>query len=112
MIVYAVICRSKDAVVLAEHSSNSLMSGNAPQVTISLMEHLRDNPKLINNGEMKTLVHNNDDQEDDFFSDFLNVCAMTMDFPDIDEYYFHLFLKDGVLYCCISDDFDAKDQKV
>ena len=64
MIVYSVIARTKDAVVLAEFSSDNLMSGNAPQVTIALMEHLRDNPHLLRDGEMKTFVHNNEDDED------------------------------------------------
>jgi hypothetical protein len=115
MIVYAVICRAKDAVVLAEHSLEGLMSGNAPQVTIALMQHLRDNPTMISEGEMKTLVHSNDSDSDldAFWSDFMNVCAMKFDAAeDILEFYFHLFLKDGLFYCCISDDPDTRDQKV
>ena len=112
MIVYAVICRPKDATVLAEHSSESLMSGNAPQVTIALMEHLRDTPNVLNDGDMKTFVHSNAEAEDDFFQDFMNVCAMQMDVSDVDDYYFHLFRKDGVIYCCISHDPDTRDQKV
>lgn len=114
MIVYAVICRAKDAIVLAEHSSDSLMSGNAPQVVIALMEHLRDNPNLIQDNDMKTFVHNNAEAEDDFFQDFMNVCAMQTEIQDasVDEHYFHLYLKDGVTYCCISDDPDTRDQKV
>jgi hypothetical protein len=112
MIVYSVIARAKDAAVLAETSSDNLMSGNAPQVSIALMEHLRDNPQLIRDEEMKTFVHSNEEDEDDFFSDFLNVCAMQMDVSDVEEYFFHLLLKDGVYYCCISDDPDTRDQKV
>ena len=98
--------------MLAEHSSESLVSGNAPQVTIALMKHLRDNPDLVKDGEMKTFVHSNEEAEDDFFQDFMNVCAMQMDGDDLGEYYFHVFCKDGVMYCCISDDPDTRDQKV
>lgn len=112
MIVYSAIARAKDAVVLAETSSENLMSGNAPQVTIELMKHLSNNPHVIQDAEMKTFVHNNEDDEDDFFSDFMNVCAMKMEVSDVEEYFFHLLVKDGVYYCCISDDPDTRDQKV
>jgi len=112
MIVYAVICRAKDATVLAEHSSDSLMSGNGPQVTIALLQHLKDHPDIVKDGELKTFVHNNEEGVEDFFSEFLNVCAMNFEDDILDEYYFHLFLKDGVFYCCISDDPDTRDQKV
>ena len=111
MIVYAVICRATDAVVLAEHSTDSL-SGNAPQVTIALIQHLKDNPDIVNDGELRTFVHSSNDMEDDFFSDFLNVCSMNVGLDEMDESYFHLYLKDGVFYCCISDDPDTRDQKV
>jgi hypothetical protein len=30
----------------------------------------------------------------------------------VEDHFFHLFLKDGVFYCCISDDPDFRDQKV
>ncbi|CAB9524216.1 Vesicle-associated membrane protein 7 [Seminavis robusta] len=119
MIVYAVICRAKDAVVLAEHSTDDLMSGNAPQVTIALLQHLRDHPDMIKDKEMKTFVHSNDQEESDldaFWSDFLHVCAMESEEVANDviimEYYFHLYLKDGIFYTCISDDPDTRDQKV
>lgn len=113
MIIYAVICRAKDATILAEHSSESLMSGNAPQVTIALMEHLRDHPNIFKDGDMKTFVHSNGEAQDDFFQDFMNVCAMQMETDlDIEEYFFHLFQKEKVIYCCISDDPDVRSQKV
>jgi hypothetical protein len=110
MIVYAVICRASDATVLSEHSTDSL-SGNAPQVTIALIQHLKDHPDIVKDSELKTFVHNSDDA-DDFFSDFLNVCSMNFGLDEIEESYFHLYLKDGVFYCCISDDPDTRDQKV
>lgn len=112
MIVYAVVCRVQDATVLADHSSDSLTSGNCPQVTVALLQHLKDHPDIVKDGELKTFVHNNEEGVEDFFSDFLNVCAMNFDDDFLDEYYFHLFLKDGVFYCCISDDPDTRDQKV
>lgn len=111
MIVYAVICRASDAAVLAEHSTESL-SGNAPQVTIALVQHLKENSDSVRDSELKTFVHNNEEGADDFFSDFLNVCAMNVDADEMEESYFHLFLKDGVFYVCISDDPDTRDQKV
>ena len=64
MIVYAVICGASDATVLAEHSSDSLMSGNAPQVTIALLQHLKNNPEIVKDSELKTFVHDNDDEDD------------------------------------------------
>lgn len=113
MIVYSVIARAKDATVLAETSSENLISGNAPQISIAFLKHLSDNPnQYIQDGEKKTFVYSEED-EDDFFSDFMNVCAMKMDVSDIlEEYYFHLFCKDGIFFLCISDDPDTRNQKV
>jgi hypothetical protein len=118
MIVYAVICRSKDAAILCEYSTEAL-TGNAPQVTAALLEHLRDHPAIMKEGDLKTFRHrNNGTNEEDFFNQFLQACTVAistaeeMDLGAIEEHFFHLWHQDEVFYCCLSDDRDPKEQKV
>lgn len=90
-----------------------LLKGNAPLVTSVLMEHLRDNPTLVEEGDLRTFVQRNADESLDYFSHFLDAaCSMALGDDDVDENYFHLYLKGGIYYCCISDDQDSRDQKV
>jgi hypothetical protein len=116
-IVYTVICRSKDASILVEVSSEAL-TGNAPQVTTALLEHLRDHPAAMNEGDLKTFVHRNEDDGYDFFSQFMQACTISittteeLDIGAVQEHYFHLWHEDGVFYCCLSDDPDPREQKV
>jgi hypothetical protein len=118
-IVYAVICRSKDAAILVEFTSEAL-TGNAPQVTTALLEHLRDNPGAMQEGDLTTYVHRNErgGVRDDIFGQFLQACTIPvttteeLDLGDVQENYFHLWHQNGVFYCCLADDPDPKVQKV
>jgi hypothetical protein len=112
-IVYAVICRASDATILVENTSSEL-KGNAAQVTLALMQHLRDHPELVEDGDHKTLKHRNDEEENDFFDHFVHAaCTAThLDDDDPDEHFFHLLLKDDVFYCCLGDDPASRDQVV
>jgi hypothetical protein len=119
MIVYAVICRAKDAAILVEVSSPEL-GGNAPQVTTALLEHLRDHPDQLAEGERKTFLQRN--EELDLFSMFLESCSAyglstttettTNNNNNAEEHYFHLYKTAGVIYCCLGDDNDLRTQKV
>lgn len=112
MIIYAVIARASDAAILVD-CCDPLLKGNAPLVTQVLMEHLRDNPTLVSEGDRRTFVQRNADESLDFFSHFLDAaCSMALGEDMVDEHYFHLLLRDGVYYSCISDDEDSRDQKV
>ena len=131
-ILYAVICRSKDAAVLAEFISEAMPVGsNAPQVTVALLEHLRDNPAAVQDGDMTTYVHRNDGsnnkgssssgrkKNDDIFGSFLQACTVPLKTTDenlelghVQENYFHLWNEKNVFYCCLSDDPNPKYQKV
>ena len=112
MIIYAAIARVTDAAVLVD-CCDPLLKGNAALVTSILMEHLRDNPTLVNEGDLRTFVQRNADESLDFFSHFLDsACAMALGDDTVDENYFHLYRKEQVFYCCLSDDLDARDQKV
>jgi vesicle-associated membrane protein 7 len=119
MIVYAVICRSKDAAILCEFCSEAL-TGNVPQVTAALLEHLRDHPAIMKEGDLKTFRHRNDgsSSEEDFFSQFLQACTVAvstsedLDLGSVQEHFFHLWHQDEVFYCCLSDDSDPREQKV
>jgi hypothetical protein len=112
-IVYAVICRASDATILVENTSPEL-KGNAAQVTLALMQHLRDHPELVEEGDHKTLKHRND-EEDDIFDHFVHAACTAGaldDDDDEDEHFFHLLLKDDVFYCCLGDDPASRDQAV
>jgi len=77
------------------------------------MEHLRDNPTLVDDGDFRTFVQRNAEENLDYFSQFFDAaCSMALGDDVVDENYFHLYLKDGIYYCCIADDEDSRDQKV
>ena len=136
MIVYCVICRAKDAAVLVELSTPDL-KGNAPQVTTALLEHLRDHPQQLPEGDLRTYVNrsspssnnssrsNNSNNpfgadppaQNDIFSTFLSACTIPitsvtqdgeLDLGNIQEHYFHVTNYEGVFFCCLSDDAIAK----
>jgi hypothetical protein len=122
-IIYAVVCRSKDAAVLVEVCDRDV-KGTFGTIMIELLQHLRDHPNTyIRENDCKTFVQRNTD-EIDFFSHFLEACSAAAagfgnddgDDDDIvtdaENHYFHVFFKKGVYYCCLSDDADAGDQKV
>ncbi|KAL7567799.1 hypothetical protein ACA910_000551 [Epithemia clementina (nom. ined.)] len=121
MLIYAAIARASDASVLVD-CCDPLLKGNASVVTSLLFCHLRDHPELLQEGEHQTLVQRNDGHgsdgnsggsQVDLFSVFLDsMCTMAMGDDDVQEHFFHLFYRKGVIYCCIGDDSDLKDQKV
>lgn len=123
MIVYAVICRSSDAAILCEYSTDDL-TGNAPQCTAALLEHLRDHPNILKQGDLKTFRHSNKAssgggiKEEDFLSQFLQACTVAvttadeMDLGSVEEYFFHLWHQEDIFYCCLGDDKDPRQQKV
>jgi len=112
-IVYAVVCRAKDAAVLAEVCDRDIKGSVAP-VMVELLQHLRDHPTFFNDGDRKTFVQRNE-SELDFFSHFIEACSAAIGEGSEDEqqeHYFHLFFKDEVFYACLADDPDTRDQKV
>lgn len=118
MIVYTVICRAKDASILCERSTEALQ-GNAPQVTTALLEHLRDHPDVVKEGELRTYIHRNDDTiPDDIFGQVLHACtvpittAEQLELGSVQEHYFHLWFESGVFFCCLSDDPEPRNHKV
>mmetsp|Transcript_26338 Transcript_26338/g.56467 ORF Transcript_26338/g.56467 Transcript_26338/m.56467 type:complete len:278 (+) Transcript_26338:103-936(+) len=122
-IVYVAICRSSDAAILCEFSEGDL-SGNAPQCTAALLEHLRDHPDVLKQGDLKTYRHTNKasqsggGQDEDFFSQFLQACTIAvttadeLDLGSVEEYFFHLWHQEGIYYCCLGDDKESRQQKV
>jgi hypothetical protein len=111
MIVYAVICRSHDAAVLVENYSPEL-GGNAPQVTVALLERLRDHPEFLPPGERKIFAQRND--TNDFFGDIFVACTGGVDNTDggLMEHFFHVWHVGGVFYSCLSDDPDVRSHQV
>ena len=120
-IVYAVICRARDAGILVEVPTEALDGSNAPQVTTALLEHLRDHPAAMKEGDLKTFVHRNGNGDwhgDDFFSQFMQACTVSikttedLDLGTVQEHYFHLWYNAGVFYCSLSDNPEPKEHKV
>lgn len=115
MIIYSCICRALDSTVLVE-SSNPQLGGNASQVTLALMEALRDAPHFAPEGEPKTFSQRNEEESHDFFADLINSCTgglyVAMDGATTSNHFFHVWLKDGIYYSCLSDDEDYREQQV
>lgn len=120
MIVYAVVCRSSDAAILCEYSTDDL-SGNAPQCTAAILEHMRDHPNILKEGDIKTFRNTSRSStytEEDFLSQFLQACSVAittadeMDLGTVEEYFFHIWHQEGIFYCCLGDDKQARQQKV
>ena len=113
-IIYAVICRAKDAAILTEVCDRDV-KGTFGTVMVELLQHLRDHPEFFQDGDLKTFVQRNQ-AEMDFFSHFLEACNVALGDEEEGkgpvENYFHLFFKDGVYFCCLGDDPDPQDQKV
>lgn len=113
-IVYAVVCRARDAAVLAEACDRDI-KGSVGPVMVELLQHLSKNPELFADGDMKTFVQRNDDEDQlDFFSHFIEACSAAIGEGTVEteEHYFHLYFKDELFYCCLGDDPDTRDQKV
>ena len=112
-VVYVNVSRARDAAVLCEATNSDLRGTNVAQVSTQLLEHLRDHPGLIQDGDCRTFIQRNK-KEADFLSNFMEACYSVMeDFEALeDDHFFHLYLKDGVYYVCLGDDPDMKDQKV
>jgi len=109
-IIYACIARAKDATILVESTAPEL-GGNAPQISLALMEYIRDHPKSLEEGARKTWLQKNEGTKD-FFSGMIEACAGGYDTLDGTEHYFHTFKKNGVIYSCLSDDDDQRQQSV
>mgnify|MGYP003546626118 FL=1 len=96
-VLYAVICRSSDAVILTEVCDKDI-KGSVGPVFLELLQHLRDHPNFVPDGSMKTFVQRNQ-LEIDFFSNFLEACSAAIgeagdQAPD---HYFHLLQKRSVM---------------
>ena len=115
-IIYSVVCRAKDAAILVEVCDKDV-KGTFGTIMVELLQHMRDHPDFFADGDLKTFVQRNS-VETDFFSHFLEACSAAAlgndnEAPnDTDNHFFHLYLKNNVYYCCLSDDADTRDQKV
>lgn len=109
-IIYTCIARAKDATVLVESSAPEL-GGNAPQITLALLHYIRDHPEILEEGARKTWSQKNDATAD-FFSGLIDSLTGGNELLDGTEHYFHVLRKDGVIYSCLSDDSDPREQNV
>jgi hypothetical protein len=109
-IIYTCIARAKDATVLAESSAPEL-GGNAPQLTLALLQYIRDHPQVLEEGARKTWSQKNDATAD-FFTGLFDSLTGGNDLLDGTAHFFHLMKKDGIIFSCLSDDSDTREQNV
>eukprot|EP00560_Eucampia_antarctica_P002044 CAMPEP_0197833276 /NCGR_PEP_ID=MMETSP1437-20131217/18471_1 /TAXON_ID=49252 ORGANISM="Eucampia antarctica, Strain CCMP1452" /NCGR_SAMPLE_ID=MMETSP1437 /ASSEMBLY_ACC=CAM_ASM_001096 /LENGTH=241 /DNA_ID=CAMNT_0043437241 /DNA_START=39 /DNA_END=761 /DNA_ORIENTATION=+ len=93
-ILYTVVARSSDGVILAESSAVDL-KGNHPQVTAQLISSITNDLNCFAANNHKTFVHR----------------------PDIEnsselDHFFHVLSGNGVLSVCLSDDSTVREQNV
>ena len=109
-IIYTCIARAKDATILVESTAPEL-GGNAPQVSLALMEYIRDHPQILEEGARKTWYQKNGATKD-FFSGMIDSFTGDYDIMDGTEHFFHVVKKSEVVYSCLSDDNDPREQNV
>ena len=134
MILYAVVARAKDGVILVE-SIVAGVEGNFPQITVEVLDHVvkksnnndDDEPLLLPEGGKRTFKQTN--EVTSLFGGLFsssgggvatqwNHCWMNttnnsndddVESPSGDlDYYFHLYRKDNIICLCISDDTDIR----
>jgi hypothetical protein len=129
VLIYAVVCRATDAVVLSEACDKDLKGSIGPAF-LELLQHLRDERPLAE-GDRQTFVQKEESTTinnavDDFMSYFLRSCQAaigeTKDWEEAqdgegdggvnDDYYFHIFRRNDVYYGCLGDDARLAYQKV
>jgi Synaptobrevin/Regulated-SNARE-like domain len=124
-IIYTVIARQKDATVLVEVADSDIKGGNLSQIFIRLVEYFRDHP-ITDNGIWRTFVQRNNESDyvhDDFLSFFVEACTSVLNDPVKactpdgkeyiqEEYFIHVYYYDGILFACLADDPESRDQKV
>lgn len=113
-LMYAVVCRATDAVVLTEACDKDLKSVIGPAF-YELLQHLRTHP--LEEGDRQTFVqkpNNIEEQSYDFLSHFLMSCQAAIGETEniSDDYYFHIFRRNNVYYGCLGDDARLPYQKV
>eukprot|EP00527_Entomoneis_sp_CCMP2396_P005506 CAMPEP_0198144094 /NCGR_PEP_ID=MMETSP1443-20131203/12969_1 /TAXON_ID=186043 /ORGANISM="Entomoneis sp., Strain CCMP2396" /LENGTH=270 /DNA_ID=CAMNT_0043807437 /DNA_START=85 /DNA_END=897 /DNA_ORIENTATION=- len=111
MIIYAAIGRLADAAMLVD-CCDPLLKGNAGVVMTTFFCHLKDHPEFLVEGEFQTFTQRNAEENTDFFSHFIEACSTAMGDDIVEQHYFHLYYMDGLIYSCIGDDQELRDQKV
>jgi Regulated-SNARE-like domain len=125
VLIYAVVCRVTDAVVLSEACDKDLKSSIGPAF-LELLEHLREQHPLAE-GDRQTFVQKDEENTinsvvDGFLSHFMRSCSAALgeaednnlapgESSDMD-YYFHIFRRNDVYYGCLGDDARLPYQKV
>ncbi|KAI2508325.1 hypothetical protein MHU86_6130 [Fragilaria crotonensis] len=108
MILYACICRARDAVMLVELKE---VGGNSDQVMQALTERLVEIPEALPSGTRKTFSQRNTDTGD-FFGDLVAACTGGYVSMDGTEHFFQVWHSSGLFLTCISDDAEFKGQEV
>lgn len=131
MILYAVVARAKDGIILVE-SMVAGVEGNHPQITVEVLDHVvKKSNAMLPEGGKRTFMQMN--EETSIFGGLFSSsgssssvatqwnCWMSTNNTsnsnddekspartgDLD-YYFHLYRKENVICLCISDDTDIR----
>lgn len=115
-LLYAVICRASDAVVLTEACDKDV-KGLVSPAFVELLTFLRDNPSTLLNDQRTTFVQSTQfATAADYFDRFFAACSLALgddnDQEQSDDYYFHVYRHKDILYACLSDNSVLADQKV
>ena len=94
MILYTVLARSSDGVILTEACTAGL-KGNHPQVTTQLVSSISSDPISQPEGNRQTFVSNAD----------LEGATML-------DHFYHILVGQEVIYVCLSDDTTDRGQSV
>lgn len=120
MILYSLIARSNDGIVLAEATSAGV-EGNHPQVTQQLIQALIGNPLLVAKGNRKTFAHSafsderyladdNDDYDGRAFWGRRDKSNRSKTSDSL-ETFFHVQRGESIYLICLSDDRDSRKQR-
>ena len=126
MLLYTIIARSSDGMVLVE-STLAGVTGNHTQVTHQLLQKLTANPHLVPIGNRKTFSNNfslNPSNVSNNFNSYGDVemksfwnGSGTEEIYDMEEeatisLFFHVKRSESVLFICLSDDTSSQEHRI
>ena len=94
MILYTVLARSSDGVILTEACTAGL-KGNHPQVTAQLLNSISSDPIAKPEGNRQTFVS-----------------AADLENATMFDHFYHMLIGKDIIYICLSDDSTSRGQSM
>lgn len=125
MLLYSIIARSSDGIVLVEATTAGI-EGNHPQITNQLVQKLVAKPSLVPLGIRKTFANNvqvgssNNNNIGGFDDDDIEMKGFWNGFSteeiyderEVMEHFFHVQRDESVYFICLSDDRDGQQHRI